>query len=181
MRHFQIVLLLTSKVYHFQIVLLPKCIYHFQIVLLISTLHAGFRGRGRLGAHETSTRNEGAGSGHKRLVARRAITMNGKCRSHKRQTLGAHSYFLKGYSYKWKNHFFKMKGGYRDGLKHQKGRNKGSLHSKVAQSYMTPSLYLCFIVFEQSLISNKDIGMVSCKLFFHLYNYSRIKVSLWAI
>ena len=83
--------------------------------------------------------------------------------------------------YKWKNHFFKMKGGYRDGLKHQKGRNKGSLHSKVAQSYMTPSLYLCFIVFEQSLISNKDIGMVSCQLFFHLYNYSRIKVSLWAI
>ena len=38
-----------------------------------------------------------------------------------------------------------MKGGYRDDLKHQKGRNKGSLHSKVAQSYMTPSLYLCFI------------------------------------
>ena len=74
-----------------------------------------------------------------------------------------------------------MKRGYRDGLKHQKGRNKGSLHSKVAQSYMTPSLYLCFIVFEQSLISNKDIGMVSCQLFFHLYNYSRIKVSLWAI
>ena len=37
-----------------------------------------------------------------------------------------------------------MKGGYRDGLKHQKGRNKGSLHSKDAQSYMTPSLYLCF-------------------------------------
>ena len=72
------------------------------------------------------------------------------------------------YYYKWKNHFFKMKGGYRDGLKHQKGRNKGSLHSKVAQSYMTPSLYLCFIVFEQSLISNKDIGMVSCQLFFHL-------------
>ena len=51
---------------------------------------------------------------------------------------------------KWKNHFFKMKGGYRDGLKHQKGRNKGSLHSKVAQSYMTPSLYLCFIVYKQS-------------------------------
>ena len=49
------------------------------------------------------------------------------------------------YIYKWKNHFFKMKGGYRDGLKHQKGRNKGSLHSKVAQSYMTPSLYLCSI------------------------------------
>ena len=47
--------------------------------------------------------------------------------------------------YKWKNHFFKMKGGYRDGLKHQKGRNKGSLHSKDAQSYMTPSLYLCSI------------------------------------
>ena len=46
----------------------------------------------------------------------------------------------------WKNHFFKMKGGYRDGLKHQKGRNKGSLHSKVAQSYMTPSLYLCSIL-----------------------------------
>ncbi|CAI8052914.1 hypothetical protein GBAR_LOCUS28945 [Geodia barretti] len=47
---------------------------------------------------------------------------------------------------KWKNHFFKMKGGYRDGLKHQKGRNKGSLHSKDAQSYMTPSLYLCLIL-----------------------------------
>ena len=64
--------------------------------------------------------------------------------------------------YKWKNHFFKMKGGYRDGLKHQKGRNKESLNSKVAQSHMTPSLYLCFIVYKQSLISNKDIGMVSC-------------------
>ena len=46
------------------------------------------------------------------------------------------------YFYKWKNHFFKMKG---DGLKHQNGRNKGSLHSKVAQSYLTPSLYLCSI------------------------------------
>ena len=44
---------------------------------------------------------------------------------------------------KWKNHF---KGGYRDGFKHQKGRNKGSLHSKVTQSYMTPSLYLCSIL-----------------------------------
>ena len=93
----------------------------------------------------------------------------------------AHLHDVRTYIYKWQNHFFKMKGGYRDGLKHQKGRNKGSLHSKVAQSYMTPSLYLCFIVFEQSLISNKDIGMVSCQLFFHLYNYSRIKVSLWAI
>ena len=48
--------------------------------------------------------------------------------------------------YKWKNLFFKMKGGYRDGLKHQKGRNKGLLHSKDAQSYMTPSLYLCLIL-----------------------------------
>ena len=47
---------------------------------------------------------------------------------------------------------FKMKRGYRDGLKHQKGRNNGSLHSKDAQSYMTPSLYLCFIVHKQSLI-----------------------------
>ena len=47
--------------------------------------------------------------------------------------------------YKWKNHFFKTKGGYRDGLKHQNGRNKGLLHSKVAQNYMTPSLYLCSI------------------------------------
>ena len=64
--------------------------------------------------------------------------------------------------------FLQNERGYRDDLKHQKGRNKGSLHSKVAQSYMTPSLYLCFIVFEQSLISNKDIGMVSCQLFFHL-------------
>ena len=68
------------------------------------------------------------------------------------QTLANHSYvkfshigyWLSGY--KWKNHFFKMKGGYRDGLKHQKGRNKGSLHSKDAQSYMTPSLYLCLIL-----------------------------------
>ena len=49
-----------------------------------------------------------------------------------------------------------MKGGYRDGLKHQKGRNKGSLHSKVAQSYMTPSLYPPFIL---------------KKWFFHLYSY----------
>ena len=48
-----------------------------------------------------------------------------------------------GYIYKWKNH---LKRGYRDGLKHQKGRNKGSLHSKDAQSYMTPSLYLCVIL-----------------------------------
>ena len=40
----------------------------------------------------------------------------------------------------------KIKGWYRDGLKHQKGRNKGSLHSKDAPSYMTPSLYLCLIV-----------------------------------
>ena len=57
------------------------------------------------------------------------------------------------YNYKWKNHFFKMKGGFRDGLKHQKGRNKGSLHSTVAQSYMTPSLYLCSIF--TLLINNK--------------------------
>ena len=41
--------------------------------------------------------------------------------------------------------FLQNERGYRDGLKHQKGRNKGSLHSKVAQSYMTPSLYLCSI------------------------------------
>ena len=33
--------------------------------------------------------------------------------------------------HKWKNHFFKMKRGYRDGLKHQRGRNKGSLHSLI--------------------------------------------------
>ena len=63
--------------------------------------------------------------------------------------------------YKWKNHFFKMKGGYRDGLKHQKGRNKGSLHRKVAQSYMTPSLYIS--LFDIQLCNkNNDIGMVSC-------------------
>ena len=42
--------------------------------------------------------------------------------------------------------FLQNEGGYRDGLKHQKGRNKGSLHSKDAQSYMTPSLYLCLIL-----------------------------------
>ena len=41
--------------------------------------------------------------------------------------------------------FLQNERGYRDGLKHQKGRNKGSLYSKVAQSYMTPSLYLCSI------------------------------------
>ena len=34
-----------------------------------------------------------------------------------------------------------MKVGYRDDLKHKKGRNKGSLHSKFAQSYMTPSQF----------------------------------------
>ena len=33
--------------------------------------------------------------------------------------------------------------------------------------HMTPSLYLWFIVYKQSLISNKDIGMVSCS-FVHL-------------
>ena len=71
------------------------------------------------------------------------------------------SYLLCVYIYKWKNHFFKMKRGYRDGVKHQKGRNKGSLHSKDAQSYMTPSLYLCLILIKQ------DIGMVSCS-FVHL-------------
>ena len=54
--------------------------------------------------------------------------------------------------YKWKNHFFKMKRGYRDGLKHQKGRNKGSLHSKDAQSYMTPSLYICLILINKTKI-----------------------------
>ena len=54
----------------------------------------------------------------------------------------------RAYIHKWKNHFFKMKRGYRDGLKHQKGRNKGSLHSKDAQSYMTPSLYLCLILIK---------------------------------
>ena len=31
---------------------------------------------------------------------------------------------MKNSGNKWKNHFFKMKGGYRDGLKHQKGRNE---------------------------------------------------------
>ena len=51
--------------------------------------------------------------------------------------------------------------GYRDGLKHQKGRNKGSLHSKDAQSYMTPSLYLC-LIFCLLMNRNKDIGVVSC-------------------
>ena len=45
---------------------------------------------------------------------------------------------------------------YRDGLKHQNGTKTGSLHSKDAQSHMTPSLYQCFIVYKQSLISNKD-------------------------
>ena len=41
--------------------------------------------------------------------------------------------------------FLQNEGGYRGDLWHQKGRNKGSLHSKDAQSYMTASLYLCFI------------------------------------
>ena len=45
------------------------------------------------------------------------------------------------------------RGIYRDGLKHQKGRNKGSLNSKVAQSYMTPSLYLCFIVYNYAKLN----------------------------
>ena len=38
--------------------------------------------------------------------------------------------------------FLQNEGGYRDGLKHQKGRNKGSLHSKDTQSYMTPSIII---------------------------------------
>ena len=71
------------------------------------------------------------------------------------------SYAVKNSGNKWKNHLFKMK-GYRDGLKHQKGRNKGSLRGKDAQGYMTQSLYLCFVVYKQSLISNKDIRMVAC-------------------
>ena len=54
--HFQII--------YFRICSFPNC----------TTLHAGFRGRGGLGAHETSARNEGAGSGHETLAARRAIT-----------------------------------------------------------------------------------------------------------
>ena len=32
--------------------------------------------------------------------------------------------------------FLQNEGGYRDGLKHQKGRNKGSLHMKYAQSHI---------------------------------------------
>ena len=54
--------------------------------------------------------------------------------------------------------FLQNEAGYRDGLKHQNGRNKGSLHSKDGQSYMTPSLYLCFFLAK----FYKDIGMVSC-------------------
>ena len=42
--------------------------------------------------------------------------------------------------------FLQNEGGYRDGLKHQKGKNKGSLHSSDTQINMTLSLYLCMIV-----------------------------------
>ena len=63
--HFQIVLLLTSKLYHFQIVLLPNCIsnciYHFQIVLhCMQGLEGGPAGS----SGRASARNEGAGSWH---------------------------------------------------------------------------------------------------------------------
>ena len=51
--------------------------------------------------------------------------------------------------------FLQNEGGYRDGLKYQKGRNKGSLHSKDAPSYMTPSLYLCVIQVEKSFLQNE--------------------------
>ena len=43
---------------------------------------------------------------------------------------------------KWKNHFFKMKGGCRDLLELQKGKNKEWLLSRATQNHMTPSLYL---------------------------------------
>ena len=39
-------------------------------------------------------------------------------------------------------------GGHRDGLKHQKGGNKVSFHSKDTQNYMTPSLYL-YLIFNE--------------------------------
>ena len=58
------------------------------------------------------------------------------------------------------NHFFKMKGIW-GWLEAPKRKKQGSLHSKDAQSHMTPSLYLCFIVHRQSLIWDKDmVGMV---------------------
>jgi hypothetical protein len=47
-------------------------------------------------------------------------------------------------------------GGYRDGLKHEKERNKWSPHCQDTQSYMASSLYLCFC------LSINRTGMVSC-------------------
>ena len=74
---------------HFQIVPLPNCVY---------TLHAGFRGRGRLGAHKTSARNEGAGSGHGHETSR----VSGYNVASTKDGLQKHirKYFLKGYSYR---------------------------------------------------------------------------------
>ena len=48
-----------------------------------------------------------------------------------------------------KKSFLQNEGGNRDGLKNQKVRNEGSLHSKDAQSCMTPSVYLCVIVHKR--------------------------------
>ena len=43
-------------------------------------------------------------------------------------------------------------------LQNKKEETRGHYTVKVHKAiYMTPSIYLCFIVYEQSLISNKDI------------------------
>ena len=46
------------------------------------------------------------------------------------------------YTYKWKNHFYEMKGDVGMSL-HEKGRNKKCLHQDT-KSLITPSLHLCF-------------------------------------
>ena len=53
--------------------------------------------------------------------------------------------------------FVEDEGGYRDGLE----RNKGSLHSKVAQSYMTPSLCLCSILnFAKTKMKSTEVQII---------------------
>ena len=52
---------------------------------------------------------------------------------------------------KCKNHFLKMKGGYRDGLKEEtRGHYTAKLYTKLHDTI------------PYSLISNKDIGMALC-------------------
>ena len=47
---------------------------------------------------------------------------------------------------KWKNHFFKMKGDIGMTRISKKEINKEWLLSKATEKYMTPSLYLCFLL-----------------------------------